>query len=494
MAGMLALGIVGAGLAKKFRVVIRDGWSEPTNIYVAVALLPGERKSAVFADAMGPVELYEREEAERMQPIIAEAASEHRMMEARLKQSETKAAKATDAIECEILKDEAKKLAKDVAEHVVPEVPQCFCDDVTPEKLANMLAQQGGRMLLASAEGTAFEIAKGRYSETANFDVFLKGHSGDPLRVGRISRASDFVEQPALSCALAVQPDVIRGLAEQASMRGRGFLARWFYAIPISCVGFRQVAPPAMPEDVPLYFQQGMLSIWRLTGTVDAFGSPAPHRLRFSPEADQVLREFESWLEPQLADGEELSHLAGWANKLAGGIARLAGILHMAQCVAKGECEQVIDAPTVAAAVKLGRDYLLPHAQAAFGLMGADPRIETARSVLAWMARQVECIEYVETDPPTFSRRDIHQGCRRRFGSVEDVDPVIDLLVKCCWLRQVGDGRPGRGQPGPRYLVNPAIRTFAEKEPPLSQRTHGPQPSTNGDDHGDAYEGPIDRG
>ena len=71
-------------------------------------------------------------------------------------------------------------------------------------------------MLLASAEGTAFEIAKGRYSETANFDVFLKGHAGDPLRVGRISRDSEAVNSPALSCALAVQPDVISGLAEQA--------------------------------------------------------------------------------------------------------------------------------------------------------------------------------------------------------------------------------------------------------------------------------------
>jgi hypothetical protein len=78
--------------------------------------------------------------------------------------------------------------------------------------------------LLASAEGTAFEIAKGRYSETANFNVFLKGHSGDPLRTNRITRQGERVDRPALSCALAIQPDVIRGLAEQTSMKGRGFV------------------------------------------------------------------------------------------------------------------------------------------------------------------------------------------------------------------------------------------------------------------------------
>jgi hypothetical protein len=58
-----------------------------------------------------------------------------------------------------------------------------FCDDETPESLSRLIAQQRGRMLQASAEGTCFEIVKGRYSEAANFDVYLKGHAGDPLRV-----------------------------------------------------------------------------------------------------------------------------------------------------------------------------------------------------------------------------------------------------------------------------------------------------------------------
>src|SRR5262245_39109492 len=46
----LALATAGAALAKKFRVVVRPGWAEPTNLFVVVALPPGERKSQVFAD------------------------------------------------------------------------------------------------------------------------------------------------------------------------------------------------------------------------------------------------------------------------------------------------------------------------------------------------------------------------------------------------------------------------------------------------------------
>src|SRR5262249_27741798 len=160
---------------------------------------------------------------------------------------------------------------------------------------------------------------------TANFDVYLKGHAGDDLRIGRIGRDSETVHSPALSVALAVQPDVIRGLAEQASMRGRGFLARFLYAMPTSLVGRRKTAAPAVPRTIAAAYWDGMLTLWRLQGTVDDAGRPAPRLLDFSPGADRALRGFQDWLEPQLADGEPLSFLAGWANKLAGAVARTAG-------------------------------------------------------------------------------------------------------------------------------------------------------------------------
>src|SRR5262245_8240777 len=127
--------------------------------------------------------------------------------------------------------------AAELVAFAVPEPPQFFCDDITPEELGRLLARQGGRVLQAGPEGTAFEIAKGRYSEAPNFDVYLKGHAGDPLRVNRVGRGYDVVDRPALSLALAVQPDVIAGLASEATLRQRGFLARFLYSAPASLVG-----------------------------------------------------------------------------------------------------------------------------------------------------------------------------------------------------------------------------------------------------------------
>jgi hypothetical protein len=460
LAAGLGLAIAGAGLAGKVRVTVRRGWTEPTNLYTVVALPPGDRKSAVFADAIAPVQEVERREQERMAPAIAEAASAHRVLEQRLKHLEGAAAKTKSSSDTAGLREEVKQVARELAAHQVPELPQLYCDDETPENLAKLLALHGGRMLQASAEGTAFEIVKGRYSETPNFDVYLKGHAGDPMRVGRVSRGSDTVDNPALSAALAVQPDVIRGLADHASMRGRGFLARWLYSMPVSRVGRRSVAAAPVPAAITGSYRGTIAKLWELPGSRDQDGKPTPHWLMFSPEADQAIQELESWLEPQLAWGEELSHLAGWAQKLAGAVARIAGILHVADAVSQdGDWRQPISQHTVERAIRLGRDYFLLHALAAFGMMGADPRAELGNLILAGISQQLEDVEDVEHAPPV-SRRDIHQRHRRRCRTVEDLDPILDLLVKHGWLRPTGAGQPGRGHQGPTYRVNPAIKRF----------------------------------
>jgi hypothetical protein len=485
LAALLSLSISGAALATKFRVKVRNGWTEPTNLFTVAALPPGDRKSAVFVDAMAPVLQFEKEEQERTAPEIAEAASDHRMLEARLRIAEQKAAKATDSAEAVALTKEAKDLARQLAGHRVPELPRMFCDDETPESLSRLIAQQGGRMLQASAEGTAFEIVKGRYSEAANFDVYLKGHAGDPLRVGRVGRAGETVDRPALSVALAVQPDVIHGLAEQASLRGRGFLARFLYGLPISRVGSRTIAPRPVPTATEAAYHKMVVELWRLPGAVDSEGRPAPNWLHFAPEADHHLQEFERWLEPQMADGEELSLLAGWAQKLAGAAARIAGVLHVIEAVAAGQSWKApIREETVEAAVRLARDYFLPHAQAAFALMGGDARTANARHVWASIARQSESAECSENGVRVVSRRDIHQWNRRRFPNVQELDPVLAVLVDRYYLRPAeGTGQAGRGHASPRYLVNPlALAAFSEEDARThcTQRSHsdaGPPPS-----------------
>jgi hypothetical protein len=474
LAALLALAVCAAGVAGKVRVEVRPGWTEPLNLFTVTALFVGERKSVVFRDALAPVKDYERRRREREAPAIAEKAAEHRVLEKRLKVTEERAAKANDPAERDRLKGEARQLARDLAAHEVPAEPQFWCDDETPESLAKLLAEQGGRMLQASDEGTAFEIAKGRYSDQGrpNFEVYLKGHSGDSLRVGRVGRDGATVDRPALSMALAVQPDVICGLAEHASMRGRGLLARFLYAVPESLLGRRQVKPAPVLRSTTNAYHATVSTLWDLPGTVDEQGEPAPRWLKFSPGADAALEGFERWLEPQLAPGGKFSHLGGWPNKLAGAVARVAAVLHLAEHA--GTWDGTIDAATVTKAVRLGKDYLLPHALAAFGLMGADEKLVDARAVLdGLLSNCVHCVHSVQ-GVETYSKRDIHYAFRGRFKTAEALDPVLKLLEDAGYLRLIPqEKKPGVGRKAsPRYEVNPLAQGARTRTDPPEHNEH----------------------
>src|SRR5262249_36108222 len=161
------------------------------------------------------------------------------------------------------------------------------------------------------------------YSEAPILDVFLKGHAGDYMRTNRVSRQQPDAKNPALSAALAVQPDVIAGLAQEATMKKRGLLARWWYALPESLLGHRQVAADPVQDTTEDAYHAALTALWGTVADHDNAGQSQPWLLQFSKGADERMRSFETWLEPQLAPDEELCQLAGWPNKLAGAIARL---------------------------------------------------------------------------------------------------------------------------------------------------------------------------
>ena len=73
LAGLLALAVCSATIARRVVVEPRPGWREPVNLFAAVLLEPGNRKSAVFADAMKPLRELEAELIEAARPAVARA-------------------------------------------------------------------------------------------------------------------------------------------------------------------------------------------------------------------------------------------------------------------------------------------------------------------------------------------------------------------------------------------------------------------------------------
>lgn len=226
---------------------VRSGWREPLNLYTVVAMAPGSRKSAVFAAMSAPLLDAEHALIELTKPVIVEAKPAQRVAE---RGAERRASAAIDAAATDpTARLEALAGAADAAMASaairVPALPRLIADDVTPEAAASLLAEQGGRLAVLSAEGGIFATMAGRYSSgVPSLEVFLKGHAGDLLRVDRKGRPAEHIAAPALTLGLALQPEVLRDIAKMPGFRGRGLLARILYALSENTVGRRRIGTP----------------------------------------------------------------------------------------------------------------------------------------------------------------------------------------------------------------------------------------------------------
>lgn len=450
--GIAALSVAAGGRAV---VEVRTGWREPVNLFTAVAMPPGSRKSAVFAAMTSPLLAAETALVELARPIVVEAELAARVARARAERT-AKAAEAATTAEARMTAfADASSAALAAEEITVPGLPRLVADDVTPEAAASLLAEQSGRLAVLSAEAGIFATLAGRYSGAPNLEVFLKGHAGDMLRVDRKGRPAEHVERPALTLGLAIQPEVLIDIAQMPGFRGRGLLARILYALPPNTVGRRRVGASPPAEDVTSAYADHLR---HLVLTLADWTDPAV--LPLTPDGNQRVLEQEAAIEPRLdPETGDLAHLADWASKLTGATVRLAGLLHLATHHANG-WNRPISGSTVEAAARLGH-YYLAHALAAFDHMGADPLVDDARAVLAWITR---------AGATRLTRRDAFNALRgSRYRKVTDLDPALGLLVDHGYLRPVPAPPPaatGGRPPSPAYDAHPACAEPAQPAQP----------------------------
>jgi Protein of unknown function (DUF3987) len=447
LAGLLALAVCSACIARRVEVEPRPGWPEPVNLFVAVLLEPGSRKSAVFTDATKPLHDLEAELIEAARPVVARAESDRRQELGRLRTLE-KAAEKGDAE----ARRQAGDLAAELAQQGEPALPQLIVDDATAEKLGMILAQQGGRVASMSPEGGVFDLMAGLYSKSGfpQFGVYLMGHSGDDLNTDRVSRKSVRVERPALTCAYAMQPQVVEGLAENSAFRGRGLLARFLYATPRSWIGERLIAPEPVPDTTRLEYRQAVRTLAAIEGETI---------LHLTADASAELIEWETEIETMLADGGDMETVRDWGAKLAGATLRLAAVLHCVQYVGGNGTlvEAAIGEATIASAIEIAR-YLIPHADAVLTKMAAkDNRTDAdAQYVLRWIVRNGR---------REFSKSEAHHHGKHRFGKAPDLDAPMAELVERGYIRRRLTPATGPGRPTELYEVNPAVPTQGKSKP-----------------------------
>ena len=447
---MLALSVGGASLAKRIVVHIRGDHWEPVNLFAVVALPPASRKSGVFRAVTEPLVLFERQEVERLAPIIELNRNQRILLEDSLKHARKQAVASKNAEDRKGYAEQTDKIIKELNELEVITSPQYIGDDATPESISSLLYDNAGRFALLSAEGDIFDLMAGRYSNgNPNLGVYLKGHASDDIRVNRANRDFKpiYIHKPALSIGVAVQPDVLRGLTLKRGFRGRGLLGRFLYSLPQSCLGHREINPRPVDPKIATAYQNKILDALRLEPNVNTDGKPCPHIVTIGSDTLKELDRFAKWVEKQLGPGGDFASMGDWAGKLVGAVCRIAGIFHGLIYAASGNpAKAQIDPETMLGAIVIG-EYLIPHAKAAFFEMGADPEIDSARRILDWVSSKQK---------EEFTRRDVFNSLRGRIQKVVELDDPLEILTNHGYIRDVSQEHKGPGRkPSQKYKTNP---------------------------------------
>lgn len=447
MAGVASLAIMSIAMQPRYKVVGKSDWEEQLSLYCMIVAEPSDRKSAVFNQIIKVIQSFEADYNERHSIDVLKSQEEHSSLEKRYKKANK------DFENGKITKDEYDDAFNKYASHKVIKPISLTLDDVTSESLTNEIEGQDGCIALVSSEGGIFDILSGSYTNFPNIDIFLKGYSGDFIKVSRIGRPSLYVKNPRLTILLTVQPKVLENVVNNGTFTGRGLSARFLYSVPKSLVGSRRFETKPIDFDNKKRFSDLIHEILNEPRTITKF-------ISLSDDAYLLLKDYYESFESRLVT--DLKEIGGWAGKLVGNILRISALITRARNVrydaflytpsTDDSAEWMVQKDDMENAIRLG-EYFLEHARYAFDFMDDSTIKKQALNFLEKLkASKVNEISFRE-------------ACRTtKFMNKKDkATAVITLLVDNGYLREK-QGTSRAHNRGTIYEVNPAI--YDEEHPP----------------------------
>lgn len=344
---LVGLVTVSAAMSRRVRIKVGRSHVEHPALWAVVAQEPGERKSAAMQHMVEPLS---KREAELLVP--------YRLRRRQWEQEDNLISREIDALKRRIVKEDANREAylaaikKKEAERLPPPPsPAIMVDDCTPEALIQRLADQGGRAFLASAEGGIFARLADRKQKVQNLDPFLKGHAGEPIKVDRVGRGQEVVDEAVLNLAVCTQPSVLRELMADARFQGTGFLARMMLVRPRTRVGTRPYENIGIDRAAQARYEALISTLYD--------GKDESFVLRVEGDALDEWTAFYTRVEAAMRPGGALHGVREWASKLAGLCARIAAVLRVADD--GGLREHRISRAAIQRAAAIC-DYLIEHA------------------------------------------------------------------------------------------------------------------------------------
>ena len=427
MAGSLMLSVISIALRKKYRVFIKDDHIQYGNLDLMLVVPVAGSKTPAIKACMPAFLDKQKEYAEMFQ----EELHNFYAVEKTYNHEISKIEKGKDDIETKTRKiiDFRKRIGER------PTEKSLLCSNTSSEALERKLFENGESIGIICSEGrTVLEIIKGKYNSTGGTDcgVWLSGHAGDYIKIDRIGRKSFELFHPIMAALLALQPDALEAAGECPGLRHSGFLARWVYV----CCDVRHSDYPS--ENIPLSIKDSFNGLLK---KLINLSDEIERDVRLSGEAFSLWKQYHDQLKRViLANQLTISPmLIDCLNKLPEHIARLALILHVADCLANNVDSYTIEAGTMRNAIIAG-DYYRKHIEKAVSTIGENETIVLGRKLWQWLhskrqwlrsQRDIEGLGSIEAMKP----KDIQQQEVCGLKEIDKLKPIIELLVQYGYLR-----------------------------------------------------------
>lgn len=227
---------------------------------------------------------------------------------------------------------------------------QLFVEDITSERLANVLAENDERTCYFSSDARKFiDVTMGCYKDRGTDEAFLlKSFSGDPCSVERNNGQHIYLRNPLVNITVAVQPDKAMHLFRHKSLKDSGLLARFL------CV-YGQMEPrllPGIPILLNADLEKKVHKRWEDLLNEDLIRKPII--IRADKDVYPLYRDYYNSIQQRLGSNENIAiFMERWAEMAI----RIAGSLHMYEFPA----EEPLSADTFQKAIKIQETFFAPQ-------------------------------------------------------------------------------------------------------------------------------------
>ena len=329
IAAAATLGIISSTTGRSLYLKHPDGTRTPGNLYLFLGMESGTGKSQMWEPLIAPVRSCDKDRVGHWEDTTKpEVTTNLHCAEIECKKAKDNYRKAKTRAD----KDEARETLKE-QERIKADCkkllnqPSLYIEDGTQQAIEDNLYYNNGLLsILGSEPRSAIDNIMGRGKGVSEDSPFLKGFSGDEIRVRRSSRENSHrnynISDPWLSVTLMVQPDKMEEMYSKPSFRDSGLLPR---ILPI-CIPF--LDPEETGQPIPCSTQSAWdACIHKLLNTYRPSSQDYP--LEISTRVHNKFKQYHREITKQINDGT-LYHIREFARRWVEFSMRITVCLHAA--------------------------------------------------------------------------------------------------------------------------------------------------------------------